>query len=74
MAYIDNSCLQGRTKQQCAQNISDTVHLRDNLGFTAHDKKSVLIPTKEIIFAGSVLNSADMNVRLPLEKKKSILK
>ena len=24
-AYIDDSCLQGRTKQQCAQNVSDTV-------------------------------------------------
>ena len=45
-AYIDDSCLQGRTKQQCAQNVSDTVRLLDNLGFTVHDKKSILIPTK----------------------------
>ena len=73
-AYIDDSCLQGRTKQQCAQNVSDTVHLLDNLGFTVHDKKSVLIPTKEITFVGFILNSADMTVRLPLEKKESILK
>ena len=42
-AYIDDSRLQGRTKQQCAQNVSDTVHLLDNLEFTVHDKKSVLI-------------------------------
>ena len=73
-AYIDDSCLQGRTKQQCAQNVSDTVHLLDNLGFTVHDKKSVLIPTKEITFVGFILNTADMTVRLPLEKKESILK
>ena len=66
--------MQGRTKQQCAQNVSDTVHLLDNLGFTVHDKKSVLIPTKEITFVGFILNSADMTVRLPLEKKESILK
>ena len=46
-AYIDDSCLQGRTKQQCAQIVSDAVHLLDNLGFTVHDKKSVLIPTKK---------------------------
>ena len=73
-AYIDDSCLQGRTKQQCAQNVSDTVHLLDNLRFTVHDKKSVLIPTKEITFVGFILNSADMTVRLPLEKKESVLK
>ena len=32
----------------------------DHLGFTVHDKKSVLIPTKEITFVGFILNSADM--------------
>ena len=63
MAYIDDSCLQGPTKQQCAQNVSDTVHQLDNLGFTVHDMKLVLIPTQEIIFVGFVLNSADMSVR-----------
>ena len=73
-AYIDDSCLQGRTKQQCAQNVSDTVHLHDNLRFTVHDKKSVLITTKKITFVGFILNSADMTVRLPLEKKESVLK
>ena len=45
-AYNDDSYLQGRNKQQCAQNVSDTVHLLDNLGFRVHDKKSLLIPTK----------------------------
>ena len=73
-AYIDDSCLQGRNKQQWAQNVEDTVHLLDNLRFTVHDKKSVLIPTKEITFVNFILNSADMTVRLPLEKKESILK
>ena len=61
--------MQGRTKQQCAQNVSDTVHLLDILVFTVHDKKSVLIPTKEITFVDFILNSADMTVRLPLERK-----
>ena len=45
-AYIDDFCLQGHTKQQCAKYVSDTVYLLDSLGFTVHDKKSVLIPTK----------------------------
>ena len=62
-AYIDDSCLQGRTKQQCAKNVSDTINLLDNLVFTVHDKKSILMPTKEITFIGFVLNSVDMTVR-----------
>ena len=73
-ANIDDSCLQGRTKQQCAQNVSDNVHLLDNLVLTLHNKKSNLIPTKEITFVGFILNSTDMTVRLPLEKKESFLK
>ena len=55
MADIDDSSLQGRLKHQCAHNVSDTVHLLDNLGFTVHDKKSVLIPTKEIIVVSFAL-------------------
>ena len=66
-AYIDDSCLQGRTKQQCAKNVSDTINLLDNLVFTVHDKKSILMPTKEITLIGFVLNSVDMTVRLLLE-------
>ena len=61
-AYIDDSCLQGRTENECTQNISDRVHLLDSLGFTVHDKKSVLIPTLEIVFVGFVLNSVSMTV------------
>ena len=55
-AYINDSCLEGRTKQQYAEYVSDTVHLFDNLGFTVHDKKSVLISRKEITFVSFVLN------------------
>lgn len=73
-AYIDDSCLQGRSEQQCIQNVSDTVHLLDKLGFTVHDKKSVFIPSKEIVFVGFVLNSETMTVRLPDNKKDKIVK
>ena len=38
-ANIDDSCLQGRTKQQCGQNVSDTVHLLDNLGVSLNTNK-----------------------------------
>ena len=54
--------------------MSDTVHLLDSLGLTVHDKKSVLIPTQEIVFVGFVLNSKEMTIRLPDEKKGKIIK
>ena len=38
-AYIDDSCFQWHTKQQCTQNVSDAVHLLENFGFTVHGKK-----------------------------------
>ena len=38
--YIDDSCLQCSTKQQCALNLSDIVRLFDKLGFTVHDIRS----------------------------------
>lgn len=72
-AYIDDSCLQGRTEYQCSQNILDTVQLLDSLGFTVHDKKSVFIPTKQIVFVGFILDSESMTVRLTDEKKEKII-
>ena len=68
-AYIDDSCLQGWNENECTQNISDMVHLLDSLGFTVHDKKSVLIPIQEILFVGFVLDSVSLTVRLPVIRK-----
>ncbi|MEW8548280.1 MAG: reverse transcriptase domain-containing protein [Candidatus Thiodiazotropha sp.] len=72
-AYIDDSCLQGQTAEDCAHNVSDTVSLFDNLGFTIHDKKSVFIPTKQIVFVGFLLDSETMTVRLTCEKAVKII-
>ena len=38
-ADVDDSFLQGHSKQQCTQNVSDKVYLLENLGFTVHVKK-----------------------------------
>ena len=44
-AYIDDSCLQESTFDDCKQNIDTTVAPMDSLGLTIHLDKSVLIPT-----------------------------
>ncbi|MEW8548295.1 MAG: hypothetical protein AB2693_32730 [Candidatus Thiodiazotropha sp.] len=68
VAYIDDSFLQSDTYDECVRNISDTLHLADNLGFTVHKTKSVVIPSQTIIFVGFLICSVSMTVRLPPEK------
>ena len=67
-AYIDDSYLQGQTYQECANNILETVILMDSLGLTVNTKKSVLNPSKQLVFVGFRLCSETMTVRLTSEK------
>lgn len=71
-AYVDDSCLQGQTYQQCENNILTTIQLMDSLGLTIHPHKSSCVPSKQITFVGFILCSETMTVRLPPEKKLSI--
>lgn len=48
--YIDDSLLVADTKPECEQNVNDTVWLMSDLGFIIHKEKSVLVPTKKLIF------------------------
>ena len=68
VAYIDDSFLQSDTYEECVRNISDTLWLADDLGFTVHKEKSVVVPTQQIIFVGFLICSVTMTVRLPPEK------
>lgn len=72
-AYIDDSCFQGSTFDECQRNILSTVKLMDSLGFTVHTEKSVLIPTKQIVFLGFLLCSETMTVRLTVERANELL-
>ena len=56
-SYIDDSCLQGQKFAECEENIWETVRLMDNLGLTLNPEKSVLIPSKKIVFVGFILCS-----------------
>ena len=71
--YIDDACLQGQTYSACEHNINETVKLLDKLGFTISISKSVLIPSKSIVFLGFILCSETMTIRLTKEKCDNIL-
>ena len=68
IAYIDDSCLQGQTYEECECNIVDDVNLMDRLGLTINIEKSILIPCKQIMFLGLVLCSATMTIRPTKER------
>ena len=72
-AYIDDSCLQGASFEECSDNIQATVNLMDSLGFTVHLNKSVLFPTKQIVFLGFLLCSDSMTVCLTPERKNELI-
>ena len=66
--YMDDSCLQGQTEDQCKTNVVRTSKLMDDLGLTINPDKSYFKPTKIITFVGFVLNSENMTVKLTPEK------
>jgi len=66
--FFDDSYLQSDTYETCSTNISDSALLLDDLGFTIHPEKSVLIPVQELVFLGFLLNSVAMTVFLTEEK------
>ena len=70
--YIDDSLLLGETFEICLNNIRATVKLLQELGFTIHPEKSVLVPTQQIIFLGFVIDSVKMTITLTDERKQSI--
>ena len=49
-------------------NVLEIFQIADDLGFTVHKAKSVVIPTQTIVFVGFVVCSVTMTVRLPPEK------
>lgn len=72
--YIDDAILIGDSYEQCLDNVIETVHLSDSLGFTVHPEKSVLSPSQCVTFLGFVINSVTMSVTLTEAKRQKIKK
>lgn len=67
-SFIDDCYLQGQTYESCLQNVQETVHLFEALGFIIHEEKSELTPLKKIKYLGFWLDSENMSVCLTEEK------
>ena len=57
VVFVDDSYLQADTEQECIKNINAIVNILTMLGFTIHDRKSVLILTQKIEFLGFLIDS-----------------
>ena len=51
--YIDDSYLQGQSKEDCVDNVKATKQLFTNAGFHLNSEKSVEQPTRTLDFLGS---------------------
>ena len=72
MAYIDDLYLQGRTLEECVQNVIQTMKILESLGFVVYPDKSVFILSHRLIFLGFVLDSVKMTVTLTAEKREKL--
>ena len=66
-SYIDDTYLQGDTKEECQVNVHETVNLFHSLGLVSHPEKSVFEPTQILIILGFEINSINMTVKLTVE-------
>ena len=71
--YIDDSFLISENKEDCIQNVLDTVNILHKLGFSVHPEKSVFIPTTRIEYLGFIIDSVDMTIELNMKRKTKIL-
>ena len=69
--YIDDFYLQGRTFEECFNNVETTLELLKSLGFEISDKSS-LQPSKTMIHLGFLLDSHQMRISLSEEKRERI--
>jgi hypothetical protein len=67
-AYIDDTYLQGDSKQECRANVHDTMTLFHSLGLVSHLEKSVFEPTQKLVILGFDIDSVQMIVKLTPDK------
>lgn len=70
--YLDDILCIGDTFDECYTNMNSTLELLKCLGFIINFEKSVLTPQRTCKFLGFMLNSADLSLSLPSDKRSNI--
>lgn len=72
-AYLDDFLIIGHTEKECKRNILKVKNLLYQLGFVLNLEKSELVPKQKIIHLGFAIDSLEMKISLPEERKEKIL-
>ena len=67
--YIDDSFVTAGSPEKCMQALVRLKELLATLGFVIHEEKSVLEPTRHLVFLGFNLDSSKMEVSLTQDKE-----
>lgn len=71
--YLDDFLCLGNSYVDCTNCVTQTIKLLSSLGFIINNEKSKLLPSQCRKFLGFELNSVDMTLGLPIEKRNKIL-
>lgn len=71
--YLDDALLLAESYTKCKQNMTDTIALFESLGFIVNYDKSQLMPQRTCKFLGFILNSKNLTIALP-ENKRLLIK
>lgn len=71
--YLDDFLLFGDSLKDCSINVRETLLLLDNLGFIINKEKCELIPSQERKYLGFILNSSEMSISLPEDKRSTLI-
>ncbi|VDH93156.1 Hypothetical predicted protein [Mytilus galloprovincialis] len=74
VVYLDDILILNQSKEKCQLEAQLTVRLLQSLGFLINEKKSVFVPSQQMLFLGFLVNSVDMSLSLPTPKIKKIQK
>ena len=70
--YIDDSFVVADTFDTCQQSLQKLTKSLEESGFVIHPEKSVMIPTRQVVFLGFRLDSDSFIVFLTEEKEKKL--
>ena len=63
--YLDDFLIWEKSKEDCIWSVKSLIEILSKLGLLINMEKSVIVPTKEIIWLGIEWNTLEMSLRLP---------
>jgi len=70
--FIDDSLIGANSEVECSKSFDKACNLLQSLGFMINTEKSVVIPTQKLCYLGNIIDSKNMIVFLPDDKKDKI--